>query len=74
MILILHHILTACPNALAKGRYTWRHNKVLQELADMVEKHRKDAKTGKKNQSLYLYLLGKAEEQLIDKRVRPREF
>ena len=27
------HVLSSCKVALAQGRYTWRHNKVLQELA-----------------------------------------
>ncbi|GFO33996.1 polyprotein [Plakobranchus ocellatus] len=29
----IEHILSSCKVALIQGRYTWRHNKVLQELA-----------------------------------------
>ena len=28
----LHHVLSNCTYALAKGRYTWRHNHVLREV------------------------------------------
>ena len=30
------HVLSSCKVALAQGRYTWRHNKVLQELANII--------------------------------------
>lgn len=30
------HVLSACKVALAKGRYTWRHNKVLDALANIL--------------------------------------
>ena len=32
----LRHILSACPSALGQGRYTWRHNKVLEVLVGCV--------------------------------------
>ena len=32
----LNHILSGCRTALSQGRYTWRHNKVLQELYERV--------------------------------------
>lgn len=32
----LRHILSACPKALSEGRYTWRHNKVLKEIAQFL--------------------------------------
>ena len=34
----LNHILSGCKIALAQGRYKWRHDKVLHELALSVEK------------------------------------
>ena len=37
----LNHILTGCKVALAQGRYTWRHNRVLEEIARWVDKERK---------------------------------
>ncbi|GFR61990.1 reverse transcriptase [Elysia marginata] len=30
------HVLSSCKVALPQGRYTWRHNKVLQELASVI--------------------------------------
>ena len=33
----LNHILAGCKVALSQGRYKWRHDKVLKELADAVE-------------------------------------
>ena len=31
------HILSGCQEALTQGRYRWRHDKVLCELADVLE-------------------------------------
>ena len=36
----LNHILTGCKIALSQGRYTWRHNKVLEELSGWIDKKR----------------------------------
>ncbi len=36
----LNHILAGCPVALAQGRYTWRHDQVLRELANGVDRRR----------------------------------
>ncbi|XP_069139210.1 uncharacterized protein [Argopecten irradians] len=41
----LQHILTSCQVALSQGRYTWRHNQVLRELADVLEKERKSGRS-----------------------------
>ncbi|GFN88527.1 reverse transcriptase [Plakobranchus ocellatus] len=30
------HVLSSCKVALSQGRYTWRHNRVLQELASVL--------------------------------------
>ncbi|XP_063420791.1 uncharacterized protein LOC134706007 [Mytilus trossulus] len=43
----LHHVLSGCNIALTQGRYTWRHNQVLRELAEVIEKQRRDAKQTK---------------------------
>ena len=39
----LQHILTGCKVALAQGRYTWRHNRVLRELGTWLEEKRKSS-------------------------------
>lgn len=36
----LNHILTGCPKALGEGRYRWRHDKVLMEIAKWTELQR----------------------------------
>ncbi|XP_053400422.1 uncharacterized protein LOC128557258 [Mercenaria mercenaria] len=43
----LHHIMSACPTALAQGRYRWRHDQVLRELTDVVERERKKSRQRK---------------------------
>ena len=43
----LGHILSGCPVALAQGRYTWRHNRVLKVIAHHLEGKRKEANKGK---------------------------
>ncbi|XP_045174487.2 uncharacterized protein LOC123535800 [Mercenaria mercenaria] len=40
----LRHILSGCPTALSQGRYRWRHDKVLGELAHVLEKDRRKVK------------------------------
>ena len=32
----VEHVLSSCKTALADGRYTWRHNRVLEQLAEAV--------------------------------------
>ena len=38
----LNHILAGCNVALKQGRYTYRHNNVLREIAQFVEKKKKE--------------------------------
>merc|ERR1711923_439072 len=40
----LNHILTGCKTALSQGRYTWRRNRVLQEIADRIQDRVKTSK------------------------------
>ncbi|XP_069128681.1 uncharacterized protein [Argopecten irradians] len=35
------HILSGCRTSLTKGRYRWRHDKVLRELAIIVDEERR---------------------------------
>lgn len=39
-ICTLNHILAGCPKALGEGRYRWRHDKVLAEIANWTEQQR----------------------------------
>ena len=38
----MSHILCGCPIALGQGRYRWRHDQVLKEIAHHVEEKRKE--------------------------------
>ena len=33
----LHHIISACPHALNQGRYTWRHDSILEYLGEVIQ-------------------------------------
>lgn len=37
----LRHIMSSCNTALSEGHYRWRHDQVLREMADILEKERK---------------------------------
>merc|ERR1712055_168997 len=38
----LSHILSSCKVALSQGRFTWRHNQVLRQIALVVDSKRKN--------------------------------
>jgi ribA/ribD-fused uncharacterized protein len=44
----LFHILSYCPKALTDGRYTWRHNRVLEVIAHHIALAIKHSKSRKK--------------------------
>ena len=48
----LEHTLSSCQTALTQGRYRWRHDKVLQELADIVERERRKKRTVKETRKM----------------------
>ena len=33
----LQHVLSSCPKGLPDGRFRWRHDKVLEEIAEIFE-------------------------------------
>ena len=41
----LAHILSNCNTALTQGRYTWRHNSVLNSIIDLIQPHLKPGTT-----------------------------
>ena len=45
----MRHILSSCSIGLSQGRYRWRHDRVLGELAHVLEKERKRKRTNKKS-------------------------
>ncbi|XP_056314571.1 uncharacterized protein LOC130229674 [Danio aesculapii] len=40
----LEHVLSACQSSLADGKFRWRHDKILSQLADGLEQARKKVK------------------------------
>ena len=44
----MEHILSACTTALTQGRYRWRHDSVLQELADKLARETTKKRTRQK--------------------------
>ena len=46
----LNHILSGCKTALKQGRYKWRHDQVLREMARSIQKRL--AENSKKNQAI----------------------
>ena len=60
----LNHILAGCKVALSQGRYKWRHDKVLKELAAAVQRminENKDRKDEEKREILFIKAGEKAE-------------
>jgi len=44
----MQYALSSCQTALAQGRYRWRHDTVLRELADILEWERRKKRNTKK--------------------------
>ncbi|XP_060066953.1 uncharacterized protein LOC132547205 [Ylistrum balloti] len=49
-----HHILSACKTALTQGRYRWRHDKVLREMAEVLEVERKRKSPPRKHKPSFI--------------------
>ena len=50
----LNHILSGCRVALQQGRYRWRHDKVLKELAYWIDERRKAANKKRKQKRKWI--------------------
>ena len=59
----LEHILSSCQVALTQGRYRWRHDCVLRELADIIESERKKKRTVKKTKKIQFVKEGEMAKQ-----------
>ena len=46
------HVLSGCQTCLTQGRYRWRHDQVLTELADVLEHERRKKRTGRKKERI----------------------
>ena len=54
----LEHALSSCQTALTQGRYRWRHDCVLRELADILERERRKKRTGSKSKKIQFVKAG----------------
>ena len=54
----LEHVLSACRVSLGQGRYTWRHNRVLQELVAIVDRAKDKAINSKRVEVPPRYFIG----------------
>ena len=66
----LEHILSSCSKALADGRYRWRHDTVLREIAYVIDSAIKSTR-GAKNKSSKFISFEKAGEKIGKKHHQP---
>ena len=59
----LSHILSGCRVALAQGRYRWRHDQVLKEIAACVDGKRKSANEDPKERRKEIKFVRKGEKK-----------
>lgn len=56
------HILSGCRVALQQGRYRWRHDQVLEVLADILDKERRKPRGPKKSQHHHIAFVRQGEK------------
>ena len=61
----LEHVLSSCKSALGNGRYTWRHNRVLDELVRFIKNYMKSEATISTQKFVEEYLLTTIKHQAI---------
>ena len=57
------HILCGCPTALGQGRYRWRHDQVLREIAHHVEEKRKESNNSPATRTPYIAFVKAGEKK-----------
>ena len=70
----LYHILSACKVALAQGRYTYRHNKVLRALAEMVENERLKNNAIKGSQNFSINFVKEGQKGTLGRRRKDKSY
>ena len=68
------HILSGCPTALAQGRYKWRHDEVLRELAQTVEEKRRGHNTDGETAGVGIMFVKAGERKKRDVKIVPRTY
>lgn len=59
----LQHILSSCQVALADGRYTWRHNEILREIAAAIDIERRRKRNPVKQQQFIHFVRSGAQSR-----------
>lgn len=62
------HILAGCKTALSQGRYRWRHDKVLCELADILERERQKKRQNSTRPASFIQFIREGEKPPAPKR------
>ena len=66
----LEHILSSCNVVLGQGRYTWRHNQVLRQLADTIELAKREKQKGPRQKQQQILFVREGEKISVN-RVKP---
>ena len=69
----LEHILSSCNTALTQGRYTWRHDRVLEKLAHHLEKCRTQANKTKRTREGHIQFVRAGQTPKRTSKVRKQE-
>ena len=69
----LNHILSGCRVALSQGRYKWRHDQVLEEVAKSVEEQRKVSLTKPPCQEK-IEFVKEGEQKAVDRNSQPGSY
>ena len=69
----LRHVLSSCSYALAHGRYTWRHNQVLQIVLEAARTACSQANARETAPARRIYFLREARHNTARKRTRNKE-
>ena len=69
----LEHVLSSCSTSLTHGRYRWRHDAVLRELADWLENERKKKHGSKPKHHITFVKPGETMTRATPQQSWPRE-
>ena len=68
------HILSGCEVALAQGRYKWRHDQVLRELAQCIEEKRKSSNKTPRDARQGIVFVREGEKKSQQSKQEPRSY
>ena len=68
------HILCGCPMALEQGRYRWRHDHVLREIAHPVEEKRKESNDCPATRTPHIAFVKAGEKKTVNRETGARSY